>query len=133
MSYTSLYGVFKHYAIWSVVKDMLKFQGGIAPTSSASKRMKNTASGDYTSSGSANPVDLNETLCEEDSSGTPMSTGRRPMGIKASKNKGRGKATTSVPAPAPEAPAPVGDDAHLVDLVTIAPDRGRCWTRTMPS
>ena len=62
-SYISLYGKFKHYSSWLIVKEKQKFQGGIMPISSARKRTKNTATGDYTSSDSgAPPMDLNQPM-----------------------------------------------------------------------
>ncbi|KAL1559512.1 Glutathione S-transferase zeta-1 [Salvia divinorum] len=82
--------------------------------------MKNTTSGDYMSSGGTNPVDLNETLHEEDSSDIPMFTGRRPTGIKAAKNKGKGKAITSTQPP--EASAPGGGCPNPLGLVPMLID-----------
>ena len=94
-SYLSMYGEFKHYSAWLIVKDKQKFQGGIVPISSTSKRTKNSATGDYTSSDTgAPPMDLNQPMYEDESSGTPMSS-RRPIGNKVAKNKGKAKAMTS--------------------------------------
>ena len=75
--------------VWLILKDKGKFNGGIPVGSSAPKRTKNTAAGDYTSSGPS-PVDLNAE--PEGSSGTPTSTFRRPIGTKAAKAQAKGKA-----------------------------------------
>ncbi|XP_041999647.1 glutathione S-transferase T3-like [Salvia splendens] len=62
-SYISLYGDFKNYNSWLLLKDKQKFQGGILPLSAAWKRTKNTTTGDYTSSESgAHPMDLNQPM-----------------------------------------------------------------------
>lgn len=108
MLHASLYGVLKHYAIWTFVKDMLKFQGGIAHALSKKKNC-----GDYMSNGGADPVDLNKSLYEEESSGTPVSTGRRPSGNKAA--KGKEKTITF----APQALAPVHESPYG-NLVTTS-------------
>ena len=68
-------------------------------------------------------MDLNQTLCEDESSDTPMST-RRPIGNKASKNKGKGKTKAMSsqnpdPAPAPPSAASKSYDA----LVRVATQR----------
>ena len=101
-SYISLYGDFKHYSSWLILKDKQKFQGGILPISVVAKRTKNTTAGDYKSSDSgAPPMDLNQPMYEDESSGTPLSS-RCPIGSKTAKNKGKAKATSSQnPAPAP--------------------------------
>ena len=96
------------------MKDKPQFKGGMLSTSSASKRTKNTAGGEYTSSDGGTPqMDLNQTLYEDENSGTPMST-RRPIGNKAAKNKGKAKATSSQnpnPDPAPPSAASKSYDA----------------------
>ena len=84
-SYISLYGEFKHYQIWALLKGKQKFVGGVLPQSTAvKKRASKYTFTDYTSSESgASPMDLNNPVFEDESSGTPMS--RRPPGIKAAK------------------------------------------------
>ena len=54
-SYVSPYGEFKHYNCWLIVKDKPQFKGGMLPASSALKRTKNTANGEYTSSDGGAP------------------------------------------------------------------------------
>ncbi|XP_042018888.1 glutathione S-transferase T3-like [Salvia splendens] len=62
-SYISLYDEFKHYSSWLIVKEKQKFQGRIMHISSARKRTKNTATGDYTSNyNGAIPMDLNQPM-----------------------------------------------------------------------
>ena len=73
--YTSLYGNFKHYQSWALWKEKQKFVGGMLPESTAAKkRASKHTFGDYTSSESgASPMDLNNPVFEDKSSGTPMS------------------------------------------------------------
>ncbi|XP_047965699.1 glutathione S-transferase T3-like [Salvia hispanica] len=95
-SYILLYGDFKHYQSWALLRDKQKFVGGVIPQSMAARRRasKRTFNA-YTSSDSgASPMDLNSPVFEDESSGTPMSS-RRPPGVKAAK----GKATSTSVAP----------------------------------
>ena len=104
--YQRQFGQFKLYNVWLILKDKGKFNGGIPVGSSAPKRTKNTAAGDYTSSGPS-PVDLNAE--PEGSSGTPTSTFRRPIGAKAAKAQAKGTAKAGASgsaAPPQAAPAP---------------------------
>ena len=104
-SYISLYGDFKHYQSWVLLRDKQKFVGGVIPQSTAARRRTSKRTfNDYTSSDSgASPMDLNSPVFEDESSGTPMSS-RRPPGVKAA--KGKGKATSSSVAPPEQAPSP---------------------------
>ena len=104
-SYISLYGDFKHYQSWALLRDKQKFVGGVIPQSTAARRRASKRTlADYTSSDSgASPMDLNSPVFEDESSGTPMSS-RRPPGVKAA--KGKGKATSSSAAPPDQAPSP---------------------------
>ena len=104
-SYISLYGEFKHYQSWALLKEKQKFVGGVLPQSTAAKkRASKRTFTDYTSSESgASPMDLNNLVFEDESPGTPMSS-RRPPGIKAA--KGKGKVTSSSAVPPDQAPSP---------------------------
>ena len=122
--YTSLYGDFKHYQSWLLLKEKQKFQGGILPLSYAAKRAEHTFVGDYMSSDiGATPMDLNHPLYEDKSSDTPMSS-HRPSSVKAS--KGKAKATSSHSAPRPR--------HRLQDMPTRSRwpplTLGCCWTHT---
>ena len=81
----SLFGDFKHYQSWALLKEKQKFVGGVLPQSTTvKKRASKRTFIDYTSSkNGAFPMDLNNPVFEDESSGTPMS--RRPPGIKAAK------------------------------------------------
>ncbi|XP_047940201.1 uncharacterized protein LOC125187621 [Salvia hispanica] len=85
-SYISLYGDFKHYQSWALLRDKQKFVGGVIPQSTAARRRASKRTfNDYTSSDSGtSPMDLNSPVFEDESSGTPMSS-RRPPGVKAAK------------------------------------------------
>ncbi|XP_047940971.1 glutathione S-transferase T3-like [Salvia hispanica] len=137
--YTSLYDDFKHYPSWALLKEKQKFVGGILPESTAAKkRTSKRTFGDYTSSESgASPMDLNNPVFEDESSGTPMSS-RRPPGIKVA--KGKGKATSSSTPPPEQAPSSTPTRPRLRFRLRHMPTRiwwppptiGRCWTRTTP-
>ena len=101
-SYISLYGNFKQYQSWALLRDKKKFVGGVIPQSTAARRRtsKRTFT-DYTSSESgASPMDLNNPVFEDESSGTPMS--RRPPDIKPAKAKGKATSSTAAPPDQPQ-------------------------------
>ena len=104
-SYVSLYVDFKHYQSQALLRDKQKFVGDVIPPSTtARKRASKRTFADYTSSESgASPMDLNNPVFDDESSGTPMSS-RRPPGIKLAKAKA--KATTSTAAPSDQPPSP---------------------------
>ena len=104
--YQSQYGQFKLYNIWLILKDKVKFNGGIPVVSSATKRTKNTATGGYTSSGPSS-VDMDLNAEPEGNSGTPTSTFKRSIGTKTAKAHAKGKAKAAASGSASPQAAPL--------------------------
>ena len=134
-SYMSLYGDFKHYQSWALLKEKQKFVGGMLPESTAAKkRASKLTFGDYTSSESgASPMDLNHPVFKDESSGTPMST-RRPPASRLP----RARARRHPPPPRRRRRPRARPRARLRlrHMPTRSwwppPTIGRCWTRTTP-
>ena len=122
----------KPYSTWSLVNDKPKIKEGIAPASSASKWAKNTARRpreQRRADRTVPPMNLSETLYEDESSGTPMSTARRAIDNKSAKNKGKRKGKRQRHKTRPRLRLrhrPMGTWSRSLG-------RGRCWTHTMPS